>query len=348
MARRTTRSSRSSSSPPVPAPETALRTHLPDARQTPRFAGIMTFGRFPRLEEVPAASLPVDWALYGVPFDGGVTYRPGARFGPRAIREASQYLKPAHLELGVNIAEVLSLADAGDAPVRPYDVKDTLDAVVEFAKGLGTRGHTRLFAIGGDHSIAYANIRAAWERRGKPKKGLALIHFDAHLDTVDVVWGERWTHASPFRRAIEEGLIDPRRMISIGIRGPLNTLNDLDYARAQGVELVTYDDWRSRDGEARLEAFLDRLGDDETYLTFDIDCIDPAFAPGTGTPCAGGFTSAEAFDLVRACAGVHLVGADLVEVLPDRDPAGVTAILASHLIGEMLSIAAVHASRQRR
>lgn len=334
-ARRKKTSSTSAKKPPSP------RTTLPDARVSPRFAGIATFGRFPQIKDVPAEQQPVDWAVYGVPFDGGVTYRPGARFGPRAIREASQYLKPAHLEHGVNLIERLSLADAGDAPVRPYDTKETLDAVVKFARSIGDPSHTRLFAIGGDHSVAYANIRATWERLGKPKGGLALIHFDAHLDTVDQVWGEKWTHASPFLRAIEDGLIDPKRMGSVGIRGPLNSLRDLDFARKREIELITYDTWRHRDGEARFESFLERLGDDPVYLTFDIDAIDPAFAPGTGTPSAGGFTSAEAIDLLRLCAGVNLVGADIVEVLPDRDPAGITSMLAAHLIGEILALAAV-------
>jgi agmatinase len=316
------------------------RTVLPDARQFPRFAGVPTFCRFPRLEDVTEASRPVDWALYGIPYDGGVTYRPGARFGPRAIRAASQYVKPVHLESGVDLTRAFSMADAGDAPVRPYSCRETLEAAATFGATLGDPAHTRLFAIGGDHSIAYANIRATWERRGRPSRGLALLHFDAHLDTVDTVWGEPWTHASPFIRAIEDGLIDPARMLSVGVRGPLNALADLDYGRAKGLELVTFDDWRRRNGVERITSFLARLGDDETYLTFDIDCIDPAFAPGTGTPSCGGFTTPEAFDLLRGCAGVNLVGADLVEVLPDRDPADGTALLASHVIFEILCAAA--------
>lgn len=316
------------------------RTHLIDARQFPRFAGISTFGRFPRLEDVAEASCPVDWVLYGVPFDGGVTYRPGARFAPRAIRDASQYMKPANPALGVDLSRVFSLADGGDAPVRPYSCRETIEAVVEHAATFGAPAHTRLLAVGGDHSVAYANIRATWERRGRPRGGLALLHFDAHLDTTDVVWGESWTHASPFIRAIEDGLVDPRRMLSVGIHGPLNTLTDLDYGRRSGVELVTLEQWRDGEGAARIPAFLERLGDDETYLTFDIDCVDPAFAPGTGTPCCGGFTSAEAIALVRACAGVNLVGADVVEVLPDRDPAGITSLLASHVIFEILGVSA--------
>ncbi len=324
------------------ADTTTPRTNLPNARLTPRFAGVATFCRFPLLADVPAEHLPVDWALYGIPYDGSVTYRPGAKFGPRAIREASQYIKPVHLEHDVNIAAVFSLADAGDAPVMPYSCKDTLDAACKFAMTIGDPARTKLFAIGGDHSIAYANIRATWERRGRPAGGLAMLHFDAHLDTTDEVWGEKWTHASPFIRAIEDGLLDPKRMLSIGIRGPLNAAGDLEYARQHGIELVTFQDWKFGDGETRIRSFLEKLGDDETYLTFDIDCIDPAFAPGTGTPCCGGMTSAEAIGLIRRCVGVNLVGADVVEVLPDRDPAGITSLLASHVLFEILCLAAVY------
>ncbi len=320
-----------------------FRTILPDPRVSPRFAGVATFCRFPRIEDVPKENRPVDWAIYGVPFDGGVTFRPGARFGPRAIRDASQYMKPYNVALDVNIAEVLSLADAGDAPVRPYSTKETMDSVVEFARTIGDAKHTRLLAVGGDHSTAYANIRATWERRGKPKGGLALVHFDAHLDTVDQVWGEKWTHASVFRRSIEDGLIDPKRMLSIGVRGPLNSKNDLDFAREHGVEVVTFDDWKWGDGETCIAAFVKKLANAEIYLTFDIDCIDPGFAPGTGTPCAGGFTSAEALHVLRMVKGVTIVGADVVEVLPDRDVAGITSLAASHIIIEILALAASRA-----
>ncbi|MCA9310906.1 MAG: arginase family protein, partial [Phycisphaerales bacterium] len=208
------------------------RTRLPDARVTPRFAGIPTFCRYPRLDDVPPEHRPVDWALYGIPFDTGVTYRPGARFGPRAIRTESQYVKPYHIEHDLNLVEIFSLADAGDAPVAPYSTRDTQDAACNFALGLGDASRTRLFAVGGDHSTALANLRATWIRQGRPSPGLALIHFDSHLDTVDQVWGEKYTHASPFIRAIEEGIIDPTRMLSIGIKGPLNAAADLGYARS--------------------------------------------------------------------------------------------------------------------
>lgn len=321
------------------------KTILPNSRISPRFAGISTFCRYPRLEDVPGENRPVDWAIYGVPYDSGATYRSGARFGPRAIRDASQYVKAYHLAHGVNVCEVLSLADAGDAPVKPYHLEENLKGVAEFAGSLLTSGladpATRMFAVGGDHSIAYANILATWRRLGQPRGGMALVHFDAHLDTVDEVWGEKWGHASPFRRAIEDGLVDPRATISIGIRGPLNRGDDLDYARDRGITLVTADECDGGEpnvASEAIDAFLDRLGDRLAYLTFDIDAIDPAFAPGTGTPCPGGLTTRDALALLRRFRGVTLAGADVVEVLPDRDPGGVTAFLAAHLMFEIIAL----------
>ncbi len=317
-----------------------MPTTLVDSRVNPRFAGLCTFCRWPRLADVVAEHRPVDWIAYGVPFDGGVTYRPGARFGPRAIREASQYVKPFHLEFGVNVAERLSLADGGDAPVKPFDVRDTAEAVAAFATGLGDAS-SRLLAVGGDHSIAYANITATWERQGRPAGGLSLIHLDSHLDTVDVIWGEKWSHGSVFRRAIEDGLVDPRRMISIGVKGPLNTGADLDYAKSVGVTVITYEHM-FREGQQTLTHFLKHRVEDQqpVYLTFDIDVVDPAFAPGTGTPSVGGFTSAEILALLRRCRGIRLVGADVVEVLPDRDPAGITSLLAAHVLFELVALTA--------
>ncbi|MBX3385471.1 MAG: agmatinase [Phycisphaeraceae bacterium] len=316
------------------------QTELPNARRSPRFAGLVTFGRYPRLQDVTHADRPVDWAIYGAPFDAGVTYRPGARFGPRSIREESQYLKRYSMAHDVDVCGVLSLADAGDAPVAPYSCKDSADLICAFATDLPDPGTTKPLALGGDHSIAYANIKAAWKRAGGPAGGLALMHFDSHLDTVDEVWGERWGHASPFIRCIEEGLVDPKRMLSIGIKGPLNTPGDLDFARKHGVRIVTPDDLAAG-GDMLLRNFVRELADAAAYLTFDIDCVDPAFAPGTGTPSVGGLSSAQALGLVRACAGLNLIGADVVEVLPDRDHAGITALLAAHIAFEILSIDAV-------
>jgi agmatinase len=319
---------------------TNRKTILPDARVSPRFAGLTTFGRYPRLEDVATENAPVDWAIYGAPFDAGVTYRPGARFGPRAIRDASQYLKPHHLEHRITVTEALSLADAGDAPVCPYSCEDTQNAITEFATGLGDPERTRLLALGGDHSIALANMRATYARLGSPAGGMALIHFDSHLDTVDAVWGEKFGHASPFIRAIEEGVIDPNRMISVGIKGPLNNPDDLRFAQDHGVTVVTYAEWR-RDGPVQFQNYLKRIAATEAYLSFDIDVVDPAYAPGTGTPSVGGFTSAEVLDLLRMCRGANIVGADVVEVLPDRDTAQITAFLASHIAFEILAIDAL-------
>lgn len=321
------------------------RTVLPDARRQPRFAGISTFCRFPEICHLAPENEPADWAVYGIPFDGGVTYRPGARFGPRAVRDASQYVKPYHLEHDVMLTEVMSIADAGDAPVSPYSCSETQELASDYARELGDRSATKLLAIGGDHSIALANMRATWKRRGEPAGGLAMIHFDSHIDTVDELWGEKHNHASVFIRAIEEGLIDPKRMISIGMKGPLNRRDDFDYARQQGVTLVTYDRWR-REGPGAINDFVNGLGRDEAYLSFDIDVVDPAFAPGTGTPSLGGFTSAEVFELLRSLAGVNLVGADVVEVLPDRDPAGITALLAAHVAFEALCLDGVWRRRE--
>lgn len=314
-----------------------FKTLLPDARVTPRFAGLTTFCRFPRLEDVPAGNRPVDWALYGVPFDSGVTFRPGARFAPRAIRDASQYVKPYHLEHAVNVCERLSLADAGDAPVNPYELEETLRGVADWAAKQGDPKATRLLAVGGDHSVAYANLRATWERAGRPKGGLPLIHFDSHLDTVDAVWGEKWGHASVFIRAVEDGLVDPARMISIGVKGPLNRAEDLEFARARGVEVITFGRWQ-HEGPSVLASFLARVAGAPAYLTFDVDVVDPAFAPGTGTPSIGGFTSAQILTILRSLRGVRLAGADVVEVLPDRDVAQITALLASQVLLEILAL----------
>ena len=328
------------------------RTILPNPRQHPRFSGIATFGRYPLFDHVPGEYRPVDWAIYGVPFDSGVTYRPGARFGPRAIRAESQYLKPYHLVHDVTVTDVLSLADAGDSPVCPYDCEANAKAVAEFAGQLGEPRHTKLLALGGDHSIALGNLRATHARRHQ-RGPMGLIHFDSHLDTVDRVWDEGYGHASPFIRAIEEKLIDPARMLSIGIKGPLNTKKDLDYARDHGVTVLTCEEVRHR-GTAEIAAFLKRLGDSESYLTFDVDVVDPAFAPGTGTPSVGGFTSGEALGLLRVLADgggdgppPNIVGGDVVEVLPDRDPGGITALLAAHVAFEVLALDALRVVRGR-
>lgn len=313
-----------------------MPTQLPDARVSPRYSGITTFGRYPLLREVSTANSPVDWAIYGAPFDGGVTYRPGSRFGPRSIREASQYLKRYHLVHDVDVCEVLSLADAGDSPVSPFDCAATGALISDFAISLGGP-HTKPLALGGDHSIALANIKAAWMKAGKPSSGLALAHFDSHLDTVDELWGEKHSHASPFIRAIEQGFVDPKSMISIGIKGPLNSKSDLDFARSRGIRILPHHHIRD-EGPDMIASFVRSVADCPAYISFDIDVIDPAYAPGTGTPCPGGLTTDEAFTLIRSLKGIKLAGADVVEVLPDRDIAGITAFAAAHIAFEILAL----------
>lgn len=323
------------------------RTVLPDSRITPRFAGATTFGRYPRLEDVAPEQAPVDWAIYGVPFDGGVTYRPGARFGPRAVRDASAYLKRFHMAHNLDVCDALSLADAGDAPVAPFSIPETLDRAADFA--LSMPDDARLLALGGDHSISYANIRATYQRLGEPAGGLALVHFDSHLDTVDSVWDERYSHASPFRRVIEEGFVNPARMLTIGVKGPLNRGDDLAFARSAGVTLVGRDQLAA-EGPRAVDGFVRRLLDERgttgagvpTYITFDVDVADPAFAPGTGTPCPGGITTTEAFELLRRLAGLRVVGGDVVEVLPDRDVSAITALFAAHVAFEIIALDACH------
>ncbi len=322
---------------------TEPRTPLPDARRTPRFAGLCTFARFPRLDDLKPGT-KIDWAVLGVPHDGGVTFRPGARFGPRAIREASQYSKPFNLELDVNVAEKLAIADAGDVPVAPFSTKQTLDQIDKHCRSIHQSVGARFLMLGGDHSLAFAGIKAAWEQSGKPRRGIPMIHFDAHLDTVDRVWDEPWTHASPFRRAIEEGILDGSKSISIGIRGPLNRKDDLDFAKKAGLKLVGPIEARAK-GESIIARHIASLKGAATYLTFDIDVVDPAFAPGTGTPCCGGLSSLEAISLLRAAKGVNLAGADVVEVLPDRDVSGITAMLAAQVAMEILSLAALTTKR---
>ena len=340
---------------PTQQQSSAARTRMPSARVQPRFAGISTFARYPRLEDVEPDCKPVDWLIFGAPYDSGVTYRPGARFGPRAIREESQYLKPYNIPHDLMLSEIFSMSDAGDAPVRPFSCKTNTDVIADWATALnggGAPNQSKLFMLGGDHSCTLAALRAAWRRHGSPKGGLAMLHFDSHVDTVDVTLDEKYSHASPFIRAVEEGILDPSRMLSVGVKGPLNTPDDLRYAKENGVTIITYEQWRE-EGTTTIDAFLKRLGHDLCYFTFDIDCHDPIYAPGTGTPCVGGFTSADTLGLLRHIAtfkhasgmGPNLVGADVVEVLPERDPGGYTALLAAHIAFELICMDALARTR---
>jgi agmatinase len=304
----------------------------PDGRIRPRFAGPETFARLPRLDQVERAHV----AILGVPFDAGVSYRPGARFGPAAIRAGSKLLRAYHPALDVEPWLVHQVADAGDVAVNPFDIGEAIGQIEASARETLARAD-RLLALGGDHTIALPLLRVAHERHGP----LALVHLDAHLDTWDTYFGAAYTHGTPFRRAHEEGLLPPGRSVHVGIRGPLFGRQDLRDDAGMGFEVLTTVDI-ARDGvDAAAERIRARVGELPVYLSVDIDVLDPAHAPGTGTPEPGGLTSREVMLLLRGLAGLSLVGADVVEVAPAYDHAELTALAAANLAYEFLALFAL-------
>lgn len=299
--------------------------------ELPRFAGIRTFARLPYVRELDG----VDVAVVGVPFDTGVTYRVGARFGPAAVREMSAMLRSYHPALDVDVYEVLSVVDYGDLPVVPGYIEDSYAAIERGLRPILERNVVP-FVIGGDHSITLAELRAVAARYGP----VGFVQFDSHTDTWDEYWGKKYTHGTPFRRAVEEGLIDTRRAIQIGMRGSLYGPADLDQSRELGFEVWTADDMRRTGLGAVIEAVRRRVGRGPVFVSFDIDFLDPVYAPGTGTPEVGGFTTREAQELLRGLVGVDIVAVDLVEVLPAHDVSGVTALAAANLLFELLAVLA--------
>ncbi|MGH8870104.1 MAG: agmatinase [Actinomycetes bacterium] len=300
-----------------------------DSSRVPRFAGLATFARLPRAEDVGHAEV----AVVGVPFDSGVSYRPGARFGPAAIRECSRLLRPYHPGLGLAPFAVQQVVDAGDVACNPFDIAEAV-ATVEAAADAFTAAGTRLVTLGGDHTIALPLLRAAAKAHGP----VALLHFDAHLDTWDTYFGAPYTHGTPFRRAAEEGLMRREAMTHVGIRGPLYGASDLDDDAAFGFGIVSTMDVAEQGVRAVVDGIRDRLGDAPVYVSVDIDVLDPAHAPGTGTPEAGGLTSRELLSILRGLAGCRIVGADVVEVSPAYDHAEVTAVAASHVAYELVAL----------
>ncbi|MCU1472578.1 agmatinase [Amnibacterium sp.] len=299
-----------------------------DASRSPRYAGIATFARLPRIEDVEHA----DIAVVGVPFDSGVSYRPGARFGPAHVREASRLLRPYNPAQDVSPFAVQQVVDAGDIAVNPFDIGEAVAEIERAATAL-TEGGTRLVTIGGDHTIALPLLRSAARRHGP----VAVVHFDAHLDTWDTYFGAAVTHGTPFRRASEEGLIDRTASLHVGIRGPLYDREDLRDDERLGFAIVSSVDIETEGVPAAIERMRRRIGNAPVYLSIDIDVLDPAHAPGTGTPEAGGLTSRELLRMIRALATLRLVGADVVEVAPAYDHAQVTGIAASHVAYEIVS-----------
>ncbi|WP_084961307.1 agmatinase [Thermoactinospora rubra] len=302
-----------------------------DSAKVPRFAGPATFARLPRLDEVGAA----DVAVVGVPFDSGVSYRPGARFGPAAVREASRLLRPYHPGLDISPFESVQVADAGDIACNPFHIEEAVETIEAAAGGIDAR----LVTIGGDHTIALPLLRAVSRRHGP----VALLHFDAHLDTWDTYFGAAYTHGTPFRRAVEEGLLDTEALSHVGIRGPLYGKRDLEEDRRLGFGVLTSRDVMRMGVDEVVDALRQRIGDRPLYVSVDIDVLDPAHAPGTGTPEAGGLTSRELLEILRGLAGCRIVGADVVEVAPAYDHAEITSIAASHVAYDLVSLLALEA-----
>ncbi|WP_111511015.1 agmatinase [Mycobacterium kyogaense] len=305
-----------------------------DASVTPRYAGPATFAKVPRLDQVTCA----DIVVAGVPFDSGVSYRPGARFGPTYVREASRLLRPYHPAMDVSPFELVQVADAGDISVNPFNIDEAIETIEGAAAQL-TADETKLVTIGGDHTIALPLLRAAAAKHGP----VALVHFDAHLDTWDTYFGAAYTHGTPFRRAVEEGILDTEALCHVGTRGPLYGKKDLEDDRRFGFGIVTSADVYYQGVREVIDRLRTRVGTRPVYVSIDIDVLDPAHAPGTGTPEAGGITSRELLEILRGFRGVNLVGADVVEVAPAYDHAEMTGVAAAHVAYDLVSLLALGA-----
>ena len=301
-----------------------------DGRKVPRFAGSGSFARLPEIDRVP----DYDVAILGVPFDSGTSYRPGARFGPMAVRQASRHLRPGHhVELGSTPFDEIQVVDAGDVPVTPFSIDEAVAQIADHYRELNQGGRT-VVAIGGDHTIALPMLRSVVRQHGQA----ALVHFDAHLDTWDTYFNAPTTHGTIFRRAFEENLLVEDHSIHIGIRGPLYSRSDLDDDKRFGFRTVRASDVDAFGISGVIEAITERTGDLPVYLSVDIDVLDPAFAPGTGTPEAGGLSSRELLRMLRGLTRVNIVGADVVEVAPPYDQGEVTALAAATVIFDMITL----------
>ncbi len=304
-----------------------------DARVLPRFAGIRTFMRLPHVTDLAG----VDAIVYGIPYDTATSYRTGPRFGPEAVRSASVLLRPYNPALDVNVVEALSLVDYGDVPVSPGDTERTYAQVEEALAPVVDAGVFPA-AIGGDHSVTLAELRALARRRGP----LALVQLDAHGDTWEEYFGQRYFHGTTFKRAVEEGLLDADASVQAGMRGSLYGSEDIQAARDLGFTVLATEELRDLGAEAYGRLVRDAVGSRPVFVSFDVDFLDPAFAPGTGTPEVGGFSTADALAFLRALRGLELAGCDVVEVSPPYDGAGQqTALAAANVLYELLSLRAL-------
>ncbi|MGA7835741.1 MAG: agmatinase [Acidimicrobiales bacterium] len=300
-----------------------------DGLEVPRFAGLTTFARLPRREDVAR----YDVAIVGIPFDSGVTYRPGARFGPAHIRQSSRLLRPYNPSLNIQPFKHQQVVDVGDIVCNPFDIEEAISQIEASVIDL-TREGQRLVALGGDHTISLPLLRAMRKLHGP----VALVHFDAHLDTWPTYFGAPYTHGTPFRRAAEEGLFVPQHSAHVGIRGSLYGTDDLGEDAAMGFRMFNCLEVDRLGIPAIVERLRDQVGDLPTYLSIDIDVLDPAFAPGTGTPETAGLSSRELMALVRGFLGADVVGGDVVEVSPPYDHAEITGIAAANLAYEYVAL----------
>lgn len=308
-----------------------------DASAMPRFGGMPTFMRLPHVTD-PAM---VDIALIGLPWDAGTTNRAGARHGPREIRNQSSFMRAVHHVSRIAPYDLCRVADLGDVETNPFDIIDTMDQITAFMNRVIDAGAMPLSA-GGDHLCSLPVLRAV------AKNGpVGLIHFDAHSDTNDTYFGDnKYTHGTPFRRAVEEGLIDPKRTIQIGIRGSIYGSEDMAFAEAAGMRVIYIEEYFKMGADKVVEEIRRVIGDGPAYVTFDVDGIDPAYTPGTGTPEIGGYNTFDAQVMIRGLQGLNLVGGDVVEVAPPFDPSGTTALVGATLMFEILCVLAeAHANR---
>ncbi len=308
----------------------------------PRFAGLATLMRLPYVGFDDAQFANVDIGLIGVPWDGGTTNRPGARHGPRQVRDISTMVRNVNRASGLKPFSVCNCADLGDTPVNPVDLMDSLNRIHAFYDKVCAAGITPL-SVGGDHLVSLPIMRAL------AKNGpIGMVHFDAHTDTWDGYFGGfKYTHGTPFRRAIEEGLLDPKRTIQIGIRGALYSDAEDTWGQEQGIRVIDIDEFHAMGLEAVMAEARRVVGDGQTYVSFDVDALDPVYAPGTGTPEIGGLTTLEAQRMVRMLQGLNLVGGDVVEVSPPFDPSGNTALVAATMMFEILCVLADSVSKKK-
>jgi len=318
-----------------------MQDHNPqpvDGAVVPRFAGLATFMRLPAV----ASAAGLDIALVGIPWDGGTTNRAGARHGPREIRNQSSLMRRVHHVSGTEPFSIARIADVGDVSVNPIDLRDALKRIEKDIRSIVMHGAAPLIA-GGDHLTTLPVLRAV--AQAGP---VGMIHFDAHSDTNDTYFGDNpYTHGTPFRRAVEEGLLDPRRVVQIGIRGSIYDPNEPRWARDQGIKIVYMEEFVRRGLEEVMREARGVVGEGPTFVSFDIDCIDPSMAPGTGTPEIGGFLTREAQAMVRLLEGVDIVGADVVEVSPPFDVGGLTALAGATIMFELMCVMAKRCARKR-